>query len=72
MKLYLVTCNGGWNHEKTFDVYVLALNADQASDMALKKMRELNYYYTDFVSKIELIAATDNYRANSLIVIEEA
>ena len=72
MKLYLVTCNGGWNHEKTFEVYVLALHPNQASDMALAKMRELNYLYTDFVSKVEFIASTDHYRANGLIIIEEA
>lgn len=70
MNLYLVTCCGGWNNEKTYDVYVIASDAEKASQMALKKMRDLNYYYTSFVNEVRLIASTETYRANKILVMD--
>lgn len=70
MNLYFVTCNGGWDNSSTFSVYVMALDPEKASEMALRKMRELGYAYTSFVGEIKLIAATETYRANKILVMD--
>ena len=70
MKLFLVTCCGGWNSSSTIDVYVIAGDETTASDMALKKMRELSYLYTSFVSQIKLIASTETYLAHQILIMD--
>ena len=71
MNLYIVTCNGGWDNQRTIDVYVLAEDPKKAEEFALMKMRELEYPYTAFVSRIDFIASTENYKSR-LLVSEES
>lgn len=70
MKLYLVTCSGGWNSMSSIDVYVIASDETTAGNMAIRKMRELSYTYTSFVSEIKLIAATETYLARQILIMD--
>lgn len=70
MYLYLVTCvHKGIVSNEIYKVYVVAENSYMASDGALNLMRELQYKFTDYVERIDVLASVNTYRANSLLVI---
>jgi len=70
MKLYLVTCvaKSLYRIEK-LAVYVVAPEPTIAMNKALKKMKELNYRYTDWVESVELLAGPQ-YHAPALLLVD--
>lgn len=69
MKLYLVTCVArGYLSCQTLDVYVVATNSHEAQEKAIGKMKELNYKYQNRVDKIVLVATTNTYGAEYILV----
>lgn len=69
--LYRVTCccsRGGWFSISSLEVFVIASDTKEAEEKALSKMRELNYIYASFVSKIELLASDDKDKNDLLII----
>jgi len=71
MKLYKVTCGclTAGNISDTIDIYVIAEHEKKASELALEKMEELDWKYDDIVKNIELIADTDQYGCEYILVL---
>lgn len=71
MNLYLVTCvyNPSAGSMDYFTVYVVASSPTEAEQNALDRMRILQYKFSDFVSKVELLASVNTYRAETLLVL---
>ena len=70
-KLFLCTCvdSGCGLEEKTFDVYVVAEDANQAGDLAIKKVRDIGYRYTNYTKEIKLIAGEEHYKASHPLIV---
>lgn len=73
MYLYLVTCvctsSVATCLNETLDVYVVANDPTSAGELALNLMNKLQYKYNDRVENVKLLASTNTYRADSLLVI---
>lgn len=68
MNLYNVTLKFGYEHQKSFTFYVVAINIDAAEKLAMSTFKK--YDYGDFhLHAIEVIATEGQYaRPNILIV----
>lgn len=71
-KLYRVTCCGSTylGANKRESIYTIAEDEKEASERALNKMKELEYYdkIDDYVSNVELIADEKDYCKSILII----
>lgn len=71
MKLYIVKCVCFASQYITgeLNVYVVAIDKKQAEEFALGKMRELGYKYK-IAKSVELIADTDEYGCDHILVLD--
>ena len=69
MNLYEVRCIAKTSN-RSKDVYVIAENESKASEMALDKMKKLEWLYNDYVERVTLLASENHYKCQSVLVID--
>lgn len=73
MKLYKVTCisKSSYGENKEYDIFIIATDPTVAENLAIKKMRDLRYMYSDGISIIEEVASEELYAPSALLCIQK-